>query len=139
MLEKNIKKLYEQAKQDASSIKDASIVFNKTIMHNKDKIEIGFNVAKALTLFAVHKTPFALLEGAFNIVCDIAGKNTRYPQDYFNPNNGWKLLFSTEWRGVFTTIMDKYPSHSLSFDYDKVSVVQIIDLPIGKIGYTKNH
>lgn len=139
MLEKNIKNLYEQAKQDATSIKDKSMLFNKTIMHHKDKIEIGFNITKALTLFAVHKTPFALLEGAFNIVCDIVGKNTRYAQDYFNPNNGWKLLFTTEWRGVFTKIMDKYPSHNLSFDYDKSSVVKVVDLPIGKIGYHKNH
>jgi len=139
MLEKNMKSLYEQAKQDASSIKEASALFNKTIMHNKDKIEIGFNIAKALTLFAVHKTPFALVEGAFNIVCDIAGKNTRYPQDYFNSNNGWRLLFSTEWRGVFTKILAKYPSHNLTFDFDKSSTVQVIDLPIGKVGYHKNH
>ena len=110
-------------------------IYEKVVLH-RSFVDVGVEVLKGVSQFAVHKQPSFLVEGAFCALKEIGG-NSYHPKDFFSESNGWKQLTyqGTNIAHLFISVVDKYPCRNLKFsNYDNTSV-KIIDLPLGSIGY----
>lgn len=111
------------------------------LIFNREKVELVTGIAKTLTQFAIHKTPFTLFEGAMEVVRNAIMDKTYYATDFFCEANGWKPFAydGMQFQGIFTSVLNRFPSKGLKFEYDSGTSARLIDLPFCKMGMVNNH
>lgn len=118
-------------------VKELQSKAQKFIVENKNHIEIGVDVAKTLTSFAINKTPFALVEGLFSTLNTYALNKSFYAHDFFSEINGWRDLKENNigFEGIFTSVMKRFPFETYKFDHDPANFCKVVDLGVFKLGY----
>lgn len=111
------------------------------LIFNREKIDMVAGIAKTLTQFAIHKTPFTLFEGGMEVIRSAILDKTFYATDFFSEVNGWKLFAydGMQFQGIFSSVIKRFPSKSLKFEYDSNTSARIVELPFCKMGIIDQH
>lgn len=111
-------------------------VIAAAVMH-KHKVAFGLNIAKSLNNWYVDKSPFALLEGAFDTINYICNSNGYYSESVFNELNGWKILVSAytefELYTMLLPVFEKFRFIPMQFQFENGSIPKVYKMPVGTI------
>lgn len=131
-----LKKKFQQfcSKDNQENLKGKVIA--AAVMH-KHKVAFGLNIAKSLNNWYVDKSPFALLEGAFETVNYICSSNGYYSESVFNELNGWKMLVSAytefELYSMLLPVFEKFRFVPMQFQFENGSIPKIYKMIVGTV------
>jgi hypothetical protein len=118
---------------------EAKSNLREVIIHNREAINLGYNVVHALKNFYVEKTPYSLAEGAIDILREMILDKAFFAGEYFTEKNGWVMVtfgrFSLD--GFFRSVIEKYPSKPFRFENDSAKV-RFVQLPFAEVAYVES-
>lgn len=138
-LKKDFNKFAEKKAQ--SSFKEKVSDIKNFIVLNKEKLDAGLSLAKAVTAYSIHKSPYIFVEAGLDVVKALTNDKSYFADDFFNETNGWKLVSheGVGLAGIFGTVLKKFPTQTLKFEYDHKTSGKLVTLPFCNIGYVNRH